>query len=456
MTDDTGGNRKDPNSRIDADAEDEELPPPDRVSPDDPAESVRIIGPADEPPLRFNPDDTGPLPHWTEPPTGEVPRIFGDDAAGTGTHDTEDPWASPSPVWRDDRPGFDTDDTLDFASLGTGTRVGALDEQGSSVDPFFDDEPYTPEPDQSRVTPIRTRRPITGPVATTPRPGRDDLDHPTGGVAGRDLPMAVGVGLAVGALAWILLALGARYAMALVVAVLGVAAIEFYDKLREKGYQPATLAGLAAVAGLPLAAYWKGVAALPLVCFLAIAATLVWFILSSGLESGPLPNTAVTLLGVLYIGLLGSFAALILQFPNGTGTIFTLALGTVAYDVGGLFVGSSAGRTPLVGWISPNKTVEGLIGGMLAAFLVVVLVHFFGLHPWGGDGTSLTHALGLGLVIAVAAPLGDLAESMIKRNLDIKDFGTVLPGHGGVLDRFDAFLFVLPAVYYLSLALGVV
>jgi phosphatidate cytidylyltransferase len=244
--------------------------------------------------------------------------------------------------------------------------------------------------------------------------------------------------------------------MALVVAVLGVAAIEFYDKLREKGYQPATLAGLAAVAGLPLAAYWKGVPALPLVCFLAIAATLVWFILSSGLESGPLPNTAVTLLGVLYIGLLGSFAALILQFPNGTGTIFTLALGTVAYDVGGLFVGSSAGRTPLVGWISPNKTVEGLIGGMLAAFLVVVLVHFFGLHPWGGDGTSLTNALGLGVVVAVAAPLGDLAESMIKRNLDIKDFGTVLPGHGGVLDRFDAFLFVLPAVYYLSLALGVV
>jgi phosphatidate cytidylyltransferase len=456
MTDDTGGNRKDPNSGIDADAEDEELPPPYRVSPDDPAESVRIIGPADEAPLRFNPDDTGPLPHWTEPPTGEVPRILGDDAAGTGTHDTEDPWASPSPVWRDDRPGFDSDDTLDFASLGTGTRVGALDEQGSAVDPFFDDEPYTPEPDQSRVTPIRTRRPITGPVATTPRPGRDDLDHPTGGVAGRDLPMAVGVGLAVGAVAWILLALGARYAMALVVAVLGVAAIEFYDKLREKGYQPATLAGLAAVAGLPLAAYWKGVAALPLVCFLAIAATLVWFILSSGLESGPLPNTAVTLLGVLYIGLLGSFAALILQFPNGTGTIFTLALGTVAYDVGGLFVGSSAGRTPLVGWISPNKTVEGLIGGMLAAFLVVVLVHFFGLHPWGGDGTSLTHALGLGVVIAVAAPLGDLAESMIKRNLDIKDFGTVLPGHGGVLDRFDAFLFVLPAVYYLSLALGVV
>ena len=79
---------------------------------------------------------------------------------------------------------------------------------------------------------------------------------------------------------------------------------------------------------------------------------------------------------------------------------------------------------------------------MLAAFLVVVLVHFVGLAPWGGDGSSLAHAVELGVVVAIAAPLGDLAESMIKRNLDIKDFGTVLPGHGGVLDRFDAFLFV--------------
>ena len=87
--------------------------------------------------------------------------------------------------------------------------------------------------------------------------------------------------------------------------------------------------------------------------------------------------------------------------------------------------------------------------------LVVVLVHFFGLAPWGGDGSSLGHAVELGALVAIAAPLGDLAESMIKRNLDIKDFGTVLPGHGGVLDRFDAFLFVLPAVYYLSIILEV-
>ncbi len=452
MADETGGIRPE-------DDEDDDIY---RVRPDDPSESVTILGPADEPPLvfdtsdesplRFEPDDTGPLPHWTEPPTGEVPRIFAEDVGG----DDPDEWAASatqSPVWREDRAAFDTDDTIDFASLGEGTRVGALDEQAASVDPFFDDEPYPPpEPEQSRVTPIRTRRP---PVATTNRPGTEERPLGTGGVAGRDLPMAVGVGVAIAAVAWVLLAAGARYAMVMVVAIVGVAAVEFYDKLREKGYQPATLAGLVAVVAMPLAAYWKGIAALPLVCFLAVVVTLVWFILAPGIESGPLPNTAVTLLGVLYIGLLGSYAALILQFPNGTGTIFILAFGTIAYDVGGLFVGSSAGRTPLIAWISPNKTVEGLAGGMLAAFLVVVLVHFFGLAPWGGDDSTLWHAVELGALVAFAAPLGDLAESMIKRNLDIKDFGTVLPGHGGVLDRFDAFLFVLPAVYYLSIVLNV-
>jgi phosphatidate cytidylyltransferase len=451
MADETGGFRP----------EDDEEDDIHRVRPDDPSESVKIIGPSDEPPLRFDtsdesplrfePDDTGPLPHWTEPPTGEVPRIFADDVVT----DDLDEWAASatqSPVWREDRAAFDTDDTMDFASLGEGNRVGALDEQAASVDPFFDDEPYSPEPEQSRVTPIRTRRP---PVAAAPRTGTEERPFGSGGVSGRDLPMAVGVGVAIAAVAWVLLAAGARYAMVMVVAILGVAAVEFYDKLREKGYQPATLAGLVAVVAMPLAAYWKGVAALPLVCFLAVVVTLVWFILAPGIESGPLPNTAVTLLGVLYIGLLGSYAALILQFPNGTGTIFTLAFGTIAYDIGGLFVGSSAGRTPLIAWISPNKTVEGLAGGMLAAFLVVVLVHFFGLAPWGGDDSTLWHAVELGALVAFAAPLGDLAESMIKRNLDIKDFGTVLPGHGGVLDRFDAFLFVLPAVYYLSIVLNV-
>ena len=107
------------------------------------------------------------------------------------------------------------------------------------------------------------------------------------------------------------------------------------------------------------------------------------------------------------------------------------------------------GRTPLSA-ISPNKTVEGLVGGMVATlvgvFVVVVLLGFSEL--------STGQALVLGLVLALVAPLGDLAESLFKRDLGLKDMGSLLPEHGGVLDRFDGMLFVLPAAYYVVRAFG--
>jgi phosphatidate cytidylyltransferase len=264
------------------------------------------------------------------------------------------------------------------------------------------------------------------------------------------MPLAIGVGLALLALFLLLARAGGKYLMVLVVLALAAAAVEFFDKVREQGYQPATLVGIVAVAGLPLAAYWRGDGGIPLVMVLAVMATLVWYMLAGGLESNPAPNTAMTLLGITWIGLLGSFAALILAQPFGVETVVIAVVGTVAYDVGGLFVGSSAGKTQMVPWISPNKTVEGLVGGMLAAILVVVLLHFAGMEPWNEE---LTKSIWLGITVAVAAPLGDFAESMLKRNLGIKDFGTLLPGHGGALDRIDAMLFVAPAVYYLTLVL---
>ena len=161
-------------------------------------------------------------------------------------------------------------------------------------------------------------------------------------------------------------------------------------------------------------------------------------------------NVAVTIGGFVYTGVLGAFAGLLLTSENGVGLILGVAIPVIAYDIAGFFVGSQFGKTRLAPEISPNKTVEGLIGGMTgsiaAALLIVKLI-----HPWG----DLAHVFALGLTIAVMAPLGDLAESMLKRDLGIKDFGTLLPGHGGVLDRFDAILFCLPAVYFLARALKI-
>jgi phosphatidate cytidylyltransferase len=116
----------------------------------------------------------------------------------------------------------------------------------------------------------------------------------------------------------------------------------------------------------------------------------------------------------------------------------------------GFFVGRSMGRTPLMPRVSPNKTVEGLVAGAITA---VVLGGIVGstLHPWADKGIGA--GIVLGILVAITAPLGDLVESMIKRDLGVKDLGGFLPGHGGFLDRFDAVLFALPAAFYWALHL---
>jgi phosphatidate cytidylyltransferase len=161
-----------------------------------------------------------------------------------------------------------------------------------------------------------------------------------------------------------------------------------------------------------------------------------------------------TLLAVGWIGLLGSFAALMLVLGEteagvgepGIGILLVALLGTLGYDIGGYAVGRNAGTRPLSA-ASPNKTVEGLVGGILGAVIVTVIACTL-IAPF--SEADFTAWLLVGVAIAIAAPLGDLCESLIKRDLDVKDMGTILPGHGGILDRFDALLFVLPVVYYLA------
>jgi phosphatidate cytidylyltransferase len=276
------------------------------------------------------------------------------------------------------------------------------------------------------------------------------------------MPAAVAVGLVLAA-AFIAALLYKPVAVAFfVVVILGLAAVEFYDKVAEKGYRPAVVPGIVGCVAAPLAAYWLGVGALPLVFAFGFTATAGSFIGARNVEAGPMPNVSITTLGMVWIGLLGSFAMLILRFSTnsgslleiaenrGTDTLFLMALGVVANDTGALFVGSAIGRTPLRHWISPNKTVEGFIGGAMLTVIVLMLV---GITERSTTWTSNWHLLALAIIISIMAPMGDLVESMFKRNLDVKDFGSIVKGHGGILDRFDGFLFALPAVYYLTLVL---
>jgi phosphatidate cytidylyltransferase len=163
-----------------------------------------------------------------------------------------------------------------------------------------------------------------------------------------------------------------------------------------------------------------------------------------------LEGSGSTLLGIFWIAGMGSTAAAILRLNDGKWLLLAGILATVAYDVAGLFVGRAMGHRPLSA-ASPNKTIEGLAGGMGAAFLAtVIVVGIFKAGPEHGAGAGIL----LGIGAAVAAPLGDLCQSLVKRDLGVKDMGSILPGHGGMLDRIDGMLFVLPAVYWLTIALA--
>jgi phosphatidate cytidylyltransferase len=176
-------------------------------------------------------------------------------------------------------------------------------------------------------------------------------------------------------------------------------------------------------------------------------------------------NLGLTFLGVLWIGFLGSFATLFLGLGRhaqsldssltsnpGIGVLIAAVIVSVAHDVGAYFIGKQFGKTPMSA-ASPNKTQEGLAGGVVVALVTTtVIVGFFGIAP---IGSSKAQTFVFALLCALVAPLGDLCESFVKRDLKIKDMGSVLPGHGGVLDRFDSLLFVLPTAYLVTVLFNV-
>jgi phosphatidate cytidylyltransferase len=233
------------------------------------------------------------------------------------------------------------------------------------------------------------------------------------------------------------------------VAIAGCA-LEAFAMFQRAGFRPATLVGALGSGGAVLAAYWKGTAAVSEVFVVVLFASLAWY-LARVVEARPVVNVAVTVLGFAWVGVLGSFSALLLRAHLGSHLFLGALVPTVVADMGAWFVGSRLGRHPMAPTISPSKTWEGFIGGGVAA-LVAGAVIGSRVAPWGG----IRHGLELGLVVALVAPLGDLVQSMVKRDLRLKDSGAVLPGHGGLLDRFDSLLFVLPATYFLVLVLHIV
>jgi phosphatidate cytidylyltransferase len=158
-------------------------------------------------------------------------------------------------------------------------------------------------------------------------------------------------------------------------------------------------------------------------------------------------SMAVTLLGDYWIGLGLAHAILLRELPHGDGIVVDVLVGTFLGDTGAYFGGKAFGRAPLAPRISPNKTVEGLAFGMATA---IAAVWFAGLYQ---DWLSGADAFILGVAVAVVAPIGDLFESLIKRDLGVKDTGAFFGAHGGALDRLDAALFTVVVGYYVWAAM---
>jgi phosphatidate cytidylyltransferase len=226
---------------------------------------------------------------------------------------------------------------------------------------------------------------------------------------------------------------------ALILIVLGLAAGEIYTVLIRAGHHPLAIFGFVGVAGAMVGTWiWEPVA-IPMSILLTLVATLLFYGVVPD-RSRPLHNTSLTMLGVLWIGGLGGFAFDIIKSEYYAWLVAALVVTVALMDIGQYFVGRRIGKRALAPVVSPKKTVEGLVGGVLVALLVGVGFSYFGPFDLGSG-------LLIGAVVAVVAPVGDLAVSVIKRAIGVKDMSSILPGHGGILDRIDAMIFTIPAMW---------
>ena len=257
--------------------------------------------------------------------------------------------------------------------------------------------------------------------------------------AGRNLRAAIAVGVVMGGLALVTLFTVKIIFLVYMAAVIALGLWELTRALEVRGIRLPLVpvaAGGAVMLGL---AYYSGER--PLVAALAVTviAVLAWRM--TGGSAGYVRDVTAGVFTLVYLPLMASFVALMLAAPDGSRRVLAWIVVTVCSDIGGYLVGSLLGRHPMAAVISPHKTWEGFAGSAVACVVAGVLLLTLLLHGTWWQGVVL------GVAAVGAATLGDLAESMIKRDLQIKDMGTVLPGHGGILDRADSLLLTAPVTW---------
>jgi len=240
--------------------------------------------------------------------------------------------------------------------------------------------------------------------------------------------------------------------VALAIAAMALALFEFYVLAKQRGLNPDTGAGyLAATALVVIATFPTDLYNVLLVQFVIILLT-IGTLIAATLRGAPydkmIGSVGSTVMGVLYIGMLGSYLVSLRMFYNPTVAAHVLSfffLVLMGADAGAYYVGRAFGKRKLAPSISPGKTWEGVVGGIVAALAMATLAHY-----WFFRELPLKLALPLAAVMTVVGIFGDLAESALKRGAGAKDAANILPGHGGLLDRLDSLLFNAPLIYYFA------
>jgi phosphatidate cytidylyltransferase len=248
------------------------------------------------------------------------------------------------------------------------------------------------------------------------------------------------------------------WALASVLSILSaLAAWELFRIARETGALPLEPGGIALAALLPVAVHGQRLGVYTLTLHAIIAMALVLFastIWLRGPTGKPLSSVAITIFGVTYAGLFSYVYALRYHdyaVGAGAGTILVVLpiVLTWATDVGGYAFGRALGKRKLIPAVSPGKTVEGAVGALGLTIVICLLYVRFLMMPYAQLGLTIQGAVLFAIVISVAAQVGDLAESLLKREAGVKDSSRIIPGHGGILDRFDSLLFVMPIAFLL-------
>jgi phosphatidate cytidylyltransferase len=247
---------------------------------------------------------------------------------------------------------------------------------------------------------------------------------------------------------------GGLWFLALVLFVILVGMSEFYHLVEAKGLRPQRVIGTVAALGLGLNAFYGNPNYAALILTAAVLACLAFQLFRLDLATA-ITGSATTIMGVIYVGWLLSHFVLLRNWPDPSGghdfgffLVILVIATTFLADAGAYFAGSALGKHKLWPRISPSKTWEGAVGGVVVGslgLLATKLVFDRWIFP---TGFPWYHALILGPLLVVVSIFGDLAESMLKRDAGIKDSGTIVPGHGGILDRLDSILFVVPTAYY--------